>query len=304
MQNDLKKLAAEKAVEEIHSGMLVGLGTGSTVQFALEKIALKIKNGELENIYCVPSSVRTETEARRFGIPLITFEEIAKRKMKYDEGGNKIINDKLKIKKVNSEKNTSDPLASNLSPLTQNRLPSPVSRFPFIDLTIDGSDEFAVGDPEPTEGAKRIDLIKGGGGALLREKILAQSSRRFVVIIDESKLSDHLGEKWAVPVEVIKFSSSIEEEYLKSLGARVSRRKNSDGTDYITDEGNYIIDANFGIMKDPSMIADILDKRAGIVEHGIFIGLASEGICAFKNGEIRIISSNESLDPPGRTRDK
>ena len=289
MQDDLKKLAAEKAVEEIRSGMIVGLGTGSTVQFALEKIAQKIKSGELENIYCVPSSVRTEVEANRLGIPLLTFEEIVKRKMKYDEGGNKIINDKLKIKKVNSEENTSDPLPSNLSPLAENVLASRLSPLAPIDLTIDGADEFAIGDPEFTEGAKRIDLIKGGGGALLREKILAQSSRRFVVIIDESKLSDHLGEKWAVPVEVIKFSASIEEEFLKSLGAQVNRRKNSDGTDYITDEGNYIIDTNFGIMKDPAKIADILDKRAGIVEHGLFIGIADEVVCACRNGEIRII---------------
>ncbi len=289
MHNDLKKLAAEKAVKEIQSGMIVGLGTGSTVQFALEIIAQKIKSGELENIYCIASSMRTEKEANRLGIPLLTFEEIVKRKLKYDEGGNKIINDKLKIKKVNSEKNSSDPLASSFSPLAENVLASRLSPLTPIDLTIDGADEFAVGDPEPAEGAKRIDLIKGGGGALLKEKILAQASRRFVVIIDESKLSDHLGEKWAVPVEAIKFSASVEEEFLKSLGAEVSRRKNSDGTDYITDEGNYIIDTNFGIMKDPAKIANLLDKRAGIVEHGLFIGMADEVVCACRNGEVRII---------------
>ena len=238
----LKKLAAEKAVEEISSGMIVGLGTGSTVQFALEKISYKIKNGELKNIRCIPSSVRTETEAKKLGVPLTNFEELI------------MDNGELRINDQN----------------------------PFsIDITIDGADEC---DEE-------LNLIKGGGGALLREKILAQASKRLIIIVDESKLSKDLGTKWPVPVEVIQFAADVEQKFLESLDAKVVKRKNADGKDYITDENNFILDADFGEIKNPAELATLLNQRAGIVEHGLFIGMTSELICAMNDVIVRVKQS-------------
>ena len=161
-----------------------------------------------------------------------------------------------------------------------------------IDLTIDGADEFAVGNHDPDlsgEGSTRINLIKGGGGALLKEKILAQASKRLIIITDESKSSKYLGEKWPVPVEVVQMAFSVEKKFLEGLGATAKVRKTSEGNYYITDEGNFIIDANFGIMKDVKKIAELLNNRAGIVEHGIFIGMADKVICALSNGSIEEI---------------
>jgi len=270
----LKKLAAEKAVDEISSGMIVGLGTGSTVQFALEKISEKLKKGELKDIRCIPSSHRTADEAARLGIPLIGFEEALETVIS-NQG---IVNSKQKmINKETVEKDADNPLASRFSPLAP------------IDITIDGADEVAVFHFGESEGSKRIDLIKGGGGALLREKVLAQNSKRLIIIIDESKMSGQLGEKWAVPVEVIPFAAPVEEEFLKSLDAEAVRRKRADGTDYLTDQNNFILDSNFGIIKNPAELSIILDKRAAIVEHGLFIGLASEVICAYPDGRILTI---------------
>jgi len=225
---NLKKNAAEKAVDEIKPGMVVGLGTGSTFQFALERIAEKLNNGELNNIVCIPSSYNTEKEAKRLGITLTNFSE-----------------------------------------------------HPVIDLTIDGADEV---DDE-------LNLIKGGGGALLKEKILVQASKQFVVIVDDSKISKFLGEKFFVPIEVIKFAEVIEENFIKSLGAKTSFRKKENGEKLITDEGNYIIDANFGEIKNPIELAKSLEQRAGIVEHGIFSSVyVSKVYCASKDG-IKIFSN-------------
>ncbi|MHB8871975.1 MAG: ribose 5-phosphate isomerase A, partial [Candidatus Doudnabacteria bacterium] len=233
-------------------------GTGSTVQFALEKISYKIKNGELKNIRCIPSSVRTETEAMKLGIPLISFEEAVKMRETED---------------VKSETEEEKPNEKS-SP----RFPFPVSRFSLIDITIDGADEC---DEE-------LNLIKGGGGALLREKILAQESKRLIIIVDESKLSKHLGTKWPVPIEVLQFAASVEQKFLESLGAIVVKRKNAQDKDYITDENNFILDANFGEIKNPVELAVLLNQRAGIVEHGLFIGMTSELICAINDGSVRV----------------
>lgn len=249
MINHLKKLAAEKAVEEISSEMIVGLGTGSTVQFALERISERIKNGELKNIRGISSSSQTEAEASRLGIPLTTFNELI------------IENGEWRIESKNSYSIRNSQFA--------------------IDLTIDGADET---DSE-------LNLIKGGGGALLREKILAQNSKRLIIIVDESKLSNQLGEKWPVPVEVTPYAVSVEQKYLESLGAKVVRRKKADATDYITDENNFILDANFGVIKNPEELSSLLNQRAGIVEHGLFIGLATKLICAMNDGKIRIQNS-------------
>jgi ribose 5-phosphate isomerase A len=267
--NQLKKLAAEKAVNEISSGMIVGLGSGSTVQFALEKISERIKNGELKNIWCIPSSMNTEAEANRLGIPIVTFDEL------YFAGNEKLETEDGKQK---SEEGNQKPVLSVSEESTSNiqhpesRIQNPESL--CIDVTIDGADEID----------QSLNLIKGGGGALLREKVLAQASKKFIVIIDESKISKHLGVNWHLPVEVIQFAVSVESKYLESLGAKVVRRKKTDGSDYITDENNFILDADFGEIKNPEELSALLNQRAGIVEHGLFIGLATKIICATSSG--------------------
>jgi len=222
MSNRLKEQAAHKAVEEIKSGMVVGLGTGSTVFFVLQEISELLKSGELINIVGIPSSEQTEKIAKELGIPLTTFEEQQ-----------------------------------------------------TIDVTIDGADEVD----------KYLNLIKGGGGALLREKILAQASKRLIIVVDESKLSSKLGDRWSVPIEVIKFSYRLEEEFIKTLAGKPKLRKyESINEPVVTDEGNYIIDANFGRLQNPFQLAEKLENRAGIVEHGLFLHLTNKIIVAGLEG--------------------
>lgn len=145
---------------------------------------------------------------------------------------------------------------------------------PSIDLTIDGADEV---DPQ-------LNLIKGGGGALLREKVVAQSSRREIIVVDESKLSPALGTRRQVPVEVVPFGWRSQVEYLESLGARVTVREAAAGEHFKSDQGNMILDCNFGRISEPAQLAAKLEQRAGIVEHGLFIGLASDVIVGDKQG--------------------
>lgn len=150
---------------------------------------------------------------------------------------------------------------------------------PQIDLTVDGADEV---DPQ-------LNLIKGGGGALLREKIVAQASKREVIIVDEAKLSPVLGTKWHVPVEVIPFGWRTQAAYLTALGAKVVLRLSKDGTPFITDQGNYILDSHFGQIADPAALAKTLNQRVGIVEHGLFVKLAQEVIVGTDQG-VRILT--------------
>jgi ribose 5-phosphate isomerase A len=212
-----KQQAAYEAVKQVTSGMVVGLGTGSTAKHAVIRIGELIRNGELKEIVGIPSSVQTEALAREAGIPLTTFDD-----------------------------------------------------HPRIDLTIDGADEV---DPN-------LNLIKGGGGALLREKILAQASRRNIIIVDESKLSEQLGTLWSLPVEVIPFARRTEEGYLSSLGATPNLRTDEKGRPVLTDQNNLIFDAAFGPIEDPEGLAAKLNDRSGIMAQGLFIGLAHEVIIA------------------------
>lgn len=219
-QNDLKKDAALAAVDQVRPGMVVGLGSGSTANFATIEIGHRIKSGALTNILGIPSSVKTEKLAVSLGIPLTDFD-----------------------------------------------------LHPAIDITIDGADEVD----------QNMDLIKGGGGALLREKVLAQASQKNIIIVDEAKLSASLGEKWAVPVEVIVFAENVERAFLESIGAKVTLRVSNSGA-FITDEGNHILDCNFGIISDPAALAVNISQRAGVVEHGLFVGLATHVIVAGAGG--------------------
>lgn len=160
-----------------------------------------------------------------------------------------------------------------------------LEKHPVVDLTIDGADEV---DPN-------LDLIKGGGGALLREKIVAQASQREIIVVDESKLSRALGTRWPVPVEVAPFGWGSQIAYLESLGATVALREEADATPFITDQGNMILDCNFGPISAPSRLAAKLNERAGIVEHGLFVGLATDVIVASADG-ISHLKRGESDD--------
>lgn len=134
---------------------------------------------------------------------------------------------------------------------------------PVIDITIDGADEI---DPQ-------LRLIKGGGGAMLREKIIASASKKMVVIADSSKIVRTLG-KFPLPVEIIPFARVVLEKKIAALGATTKLRTKPDGTPFITDEGHHILDCNFGKISDPPALARALNDLPGVVEHGLFIGLA------------------------------
>jgi ribose 5-phosphate isomerase A len=143
-----------------------------------------------------------------------------------------------------------------------------------IDVTIDGADEV---DPQ-------LNLIKGGGGALLREKIVAQASCREIIIVDDSKLSPRLGTRWPVPVEVLPYGWQSQARYLESLGAQVTLRRTADGCEFCTDQGNLILDSRFGPIADLPGLAQLLEARAGVIEHGLFLNLAQDVIVAGPGG--------------------
>ena len=216
-----KQIAGEKAVEQIQSGMIVGLGHGSTAIFAIRKLAQLLESGELKDVIGIPCSSMVERDAGALGIPLSTPNE-----------------------------------------------------YPVIDLTIDGADEI---DPH-------LNLIKGGGGALLREKVVAQASKREIIVGDESKLSDKLGTLWPVPIEVVPFGWKVITKYLESIDGQPELRMTEEGKPFQTDQGNYILDTKFAPMDEPQAIASLLEARAGIVEHGMFLGLANEAIVATTEG--------------------
>ena len=218
--NTLKKQTGEYAVNLVDSGMVVGLGSGSTAIFATRRIAHSLDSGDLTDIVAIPTSLATEAAAIELGIPLTTLAE-----------------------------------------------------HPRIDITIDGADEV---DPD-------FNLIKGGGGAHLREKIVAQATERLVIVADASKLVNQLGTTWAIPVEVIPFGWQSQAAYLESLGAKPKLRMNGDAP-FQTDQGNLILDADFGRIADPGALARQLESRAGIVEHGLFIGMARDVVVAGVGG--------------------
>jgi ribose 5-phosphate isomerase A len=227
----LKQQAAYQAVTLVESGMVVGLGHGSTVVWAVRRLAELLQSGQLENILGIPASIQTQSDAQQLGIPLTTLEE-----------------------------------------------------HPFVDLTIDGADEV---DPE-------LNLIKGGGGALTREKILAQASRREVIIVDETKLTKNLGTHWAVPIEVAPFGWRTQLLFLESLSANVEVRKTAADSFFQTDQHNYILDCTFGPIPNPAALATALDARAGIVAHGLFLGLATDVLVASSNGVRHLTRKTEA----------
>ncbi|WP_263383802.1 ribose-5-phosphate isomerase RpiA [Granulicella arctica] len=140
---------------------------------------------------------------------------------------------------------------------------------PYLDVAVDGADEVAPG----------LALIKGGGGALLREKIVASAAKKFIVVADKSKVVDHLG-GFPVPVEVIQMACPLVMRSLSDLGFEVLPRRTSAGGYYITDEGNFILDCKNGPIADPRMLADKIRAMVGVVEHGLFLGMATVALIA------------------------
>jgi ribose 5-phosphate isomerase A len=222
-QDRYKQQAAERAVELVASGMIVGLGTGGTALYAIRRIGALLRAGDLRDIVAVPTSVATGTEARRIGIPLL------------DD-----------------------------------------ARSGSAHITIDGADEI---DPA-------LNLIKGRGGAFLREKIVAQISRRLVIVADETKLSPALGTRRPLPVEVVPFGWRSQVEYVNTLvpQARVSLRTAPSGAPFVTDQGNFILDCMIGPIEQPQKLALQLQARAGVVAHGLFLDLATDVIIAGPSG--------------------
>jgi len=216
-----KQQAAERAVEFVQSGMVLGLGTGSTAIFATRRIARLLHEGQIEDIIGFATSKAVREEAKGLGIPMMA-DEMAQP----------------------------------------------------VDLTIDGADEV---DPD-------LNLIKGGGGALLREKIVAQASRRVIIVVDEGKLSPRLGTLHPVPVEVLSFGWRSQLRYIESLGAKVEVRHNADGSQFVTDSENMILDCIFGPIANAAELAVKLSERGGIVEHGLFLELATDLIVAGRDG--------------------
>lgn len=219
--DSLKRRAAEHAVGFVRSGMVLGLGSGSTVFYALRRLGERISQGELHDVLGVPTSEDTTRLAYEFGIPLTTLDEHS-----------------------------------------------------HLDLTIDGADEV---DPE-------LNLIKGMGGALLREKIVAAVSRRLVIVVDERKLVERLGTRSPLPVEVAPFGWRIQMEYLARLGAQPTLRRRADSAPYVTDNGLYIIDCKFDGIDDPYALEASLNAQPGIVENGLFLGMADTVVVGTADG--------------------
>jgi len=233
-QDELKKQVGYKAVDDyVKSGMVVGLGTGSTAYFAVERVGQKLASGELKDIVAVPTSKRTQEQAEKLGIKLSTLDT-----------------------------------------------------HPKLDVAIDGADSVD----------KSLNLVKGGGGAHFREKIVEAAAKTFVVIVDESKLCDGLGPHFPVPVEIVPFCHEHTARVIKSLpalegcepvlrlGSAANNKRDGDAP-AVTDNGNYVLDLHFKQpIKDPRKAAAQLKNTIGVVEHGFFTDMAAVALVAGKTG--------------------
>ena len=212
-QEQEKKLAAETAAALVQEGMIIGLGTGSTAAFAIQKLGARIREGL--HIQCVPTSEWTAQRAREENIPLIDFSQTT-----------------------------------------------------HIDLTLDGADEFDAD----------LNLIKGGGGALFREKIVAAASQQLVIFADATKRVARLG-RFPLPVEVNPYGWQVVAERITRLGARVTLRQ-KDGKPFISDNHGLILDCAFGEIPDPPTLEEKLKHVVGVMETGLFVGMANRIILA------------------------
>jgi ribose 5-phosphate isomerase A len=225
-----KKNAAIKAVEDnIRKGMILGIGSGSTVVYAVEEIA-KINKAENLNLKCIPTSFQSYQL---------------------------IIDNELELVSL--------------------------SQYPEIDVDLDGADEID----------SNLNLIKGGGGCHVQEKIIASAAKRLVIIADFRKKSGSLGENWkkGIPIEVIPMAYVPVMEKLKKIGGNpILRMAQKKMGPIISDNGNFIIDTNFGIIKNPSEINNLLKQIPGIVETGLFIGMTSSVYIGQKDGSVKVIN--------------
>ncbi|MBI2562179.1 MAG: ribose 5-phosphate isomerase A [candidate division NC10 bacterium] len=220
-----KEMAAERGASLVESGMVLGLGSGTTATLVVQAIGRRLREGSLRNVAGVPSSSAIAAVARESGVPLTTLDE-----------------------------------------------------HPVLDLDLDGADEV---DPN-------LNLIKGLGGALLWEKVVAMASKRVMILVDESKLVERLGSKAPLPVEVIPFGWRTHISFVESLGGKPELRTNADGRPFITDEGNYILHCRFDGIPDPTGLQAQLRSRAGVVETGLFLGIAHQVIIGRARGvEVR-----------------
>lgn len=220
----LKEVAASKAVEYVEEGMVVGLGTGSTAEFAIRALGERVSDGL--RIVAVPTSVASAKLGKELGIDISSLEE-----------------------------------------------------HPEVDLTIDGADE-VDGD---------LNLVKGLGGALLREKIVAGASRREIIIVDPTKVVDRLGTRSPLPVEVIPFGWSLARHRLLDLGTRPDLRRTPAGP-CETDNGNYILDCHFerGIA-DAVEMERLINDIPAVVENGLFVGLTDIVVVGREDGSCQVI---------------
>ena len=219
----LKRDAGVSAAKLVRDGMVVGLGTGSTVKYVLEFLGRERELGL--DIEAVPTSEATRQLMQRFNIP-----------------------------------------ETNLA------------RHPRLDLVIDGADEI---DPH-------LRLIKGGGGALTREKIVARAADRLVVVADSAKVVKHLGSTFALPIEVVEFAAIPVQQLLEARGAIVTTRTSKEGGIYVTDNRNPILDAKWPAIGDPEALERDLEMFPGVVCCGLFLGMAQEAHVAFPEG-VRVL---------------
>ena len=224
-----KKNAAEKAVEEnVKKNMILGIGSGSTVVYAVKKIAELNKENNL-NLKCIPTSFQSYQLIVENGLNLVSLDQ-----------------------------------------------------YPEIDLDIDGTDEID----------KDLNLIKGGGGCLVQEKIIASNSKKLIIVADFRKNSTNLGENWkkGIPIEVIPMAYvPIMKKLNKLKGKPILRMAQSKAGPLITDNGNFIIDVDFGIIKNPSKLNEKILFIPGVVDTGFFIGMTSKAYIGLKDGKILVL---------------
>ena len=218
-----KKMAGEKAAEAIQNNMIVGLGTGSTAYFTIQKVGERVKQGL--TISAVATSIETEKMARELGIPIVPFSEVQ-----------------------------------------------------AIDLTIDGADEV---DPQ-------FNLIKGGGGALMREKLIAYNSKQYMIVVDESKMVPQLG-TFPLPVEILPFGHELTLRQLQKTCDGVSLRK-KDGERFTTDNGNLIADLQLSSIDNPEQIDRRLRQIPGVLETGLFFHrMVDQVMIGTAGGDVKIL---------------
>ena len=226
---DPKELAGRRAAEFVESGMIVGLGTGSTASWAVRGLADRVKKNEVSDIHCIPTSSTTRSLATELGLSLRGLEDVD-----------------------------------------------------WVDLTIDGADHV---DDE-------LRLIKGAGGALLREKVVAFSSGEVIIVVDESKMTKQLGLGVPVPVEVIPFAEAVVRKALMNLGAEVEPKMEADGDDpMITDNDNLVLDCMFPEAFNAKLLEREIKRIPGVVESGLFVDVTDRLIVGRAGGDVDVIDA-------------